>query len=513
METGGSLSDGVGYTGSSRSDWVMKHWRRAAILTKALTLAASLAVGPATAGERWVEVKSKHFTVVSDESEAAARAAAHRFEEIRAVFQALSPSTSLTSGRPLTILALRDEDSMRRLLPGFWEAEGGARPIGLFLGDTPRVFALFRLDRAENGAGQSVVFHEYVHFLIGLNYDAIPLWLNEGLADFYASSATEGDRVLVGRPAPVSLKVLKQRPNLPLETLLAVDGDSPYYNEQERASIFYAQAWALVHYLLNDAGGAHRPQLAAYLKETAAGADPVEAGRRAFGDLEAFSRALEAYVHRSTFDALPLKATAVPAASRYTARTVAPAEVLALTGHVYLYTGRAAEAREAFEEASHLDPGLDAVWEGLAALALGDRHLDDAARAAEQAQRTGPSSFLAHFIAGGVAQARRDLPAAEKALERAVALNDAFVPAYVSLAAIRTVLRRPDDQVLPLVRRALQLEPGNAGTLLTLAAVLLDRGDLEGARQVGERALRSARTPRDRSAAERLLDELQRHGS
>lgn len=38
--------------------------------------------------------------------------------------------------------------------------------------------------------------------------------------------------------------------SLPIAQLLAVDQSSALYNEGERRSIFYAEAWVLTHYLL-----------------------------------------------------------------------------------------------------------------------------------------------------------------------------------------------------------------------------------------------------------------------
>ncbi len=37
---------------------------------------------------------------------------------------------------------------------------------------------------------------------------------------------------------------------LPLKTLFEVDHKSPHYNESKKKGIFYAQSWALMHYLL-----------------------------------------------------------------------------------------------------------------------------------------------------------------------------------------------------------------------------------------------------------------------
>jgi len=53
----------------------------------------------------------------------------------------------------------------------------------------------------------------------------------------------------IGALIPGRFQVLQQNQWLPLETLLAVDQNSPYYNERDRAGVFYAESWALIHML------------------------------------------------------------------------------------------------------------------------------------------------------------------------------------------------------------------------------------------------------------------------
>ena len=77
------------------------------------------------------------------------------------------------------------------------------------------------------------------------------MWLNEGLAEFYSTFQMVGDReALLGRPVPGHLEQLNLRTLLPLEDSANVRHDSPMYNEGDRRSLFYAQAWALTHMLL-----------------------------------------------------------------------------------------------------------------------------------------------------------------------------------------------------------------------------------------------------------------------
>src|SRR3712207_8625342 len=39
---------------------------------------------------------------------------------------------------------------------------------------------------------RSVVFHEYMHRLLAAHPAPVPLWFNEGLAEFYSTAVTQG---------------------------------------------------------------------------------------------------------------------------------------------------------------------------------------------------------------------------------------------------------------------------------------------------------------------------------
>ena len=129
-----------------------------------------------------------------------------------------------------------------------------------------------------------MIYHEYVHSLTADATRRLPAWANEGLAEFYSTfrSDPSGRTVERGRPVTQHVALLRQSPLIPLDTLLAVDRESPYYNEQSKQGIFYAESWALVHYLANGTNGSRRPQLADYLSRLAGGMPIDDSFRAAF---------------------------------------------------------------------------------------------------------------------------------------------------------------------------------------------------------------------------------------
>ena len=75
-----------------------------------------------------------------------------------------------------------------------------------------------------------------------------------------------------------------------------MDEHSPEYNETSRRGGFYAESWALVHYLISG-NPERRQQAAEYLRLAQAGTPPDQIFAKAFGaDPAALERELRAYV-------------------------------------------------------------------------------------------------------------------------------------------------------------------------------------------------------------------------
>ncbi len=68
-----------------------------------------------------------------------------------------------------------------------------------------------------------VVFHEYTHLLVNQNISRLPLWLNEGFADFFSTfDGSEVDsRLIVGRPLDRYVGLLVGRaPPVPMSAFI-----------------------------------------------------------------------------------------------------------------------------------------------------------------------------------------------------------------------------------------------------------------------------------------------------
>jgi hypothetical protein len=161
--------------------------------------------------EAWVEVRSPAFTVLSDGGEKEARRSLVQFEQVRALLQEVWEGARVDAARPVRILAVRDEGSLRALLPEYWEKRGSFHPAGVFVGASDRGWVALRTDVTRYREGDDtwdnpylIVFHEYVHVVLRLNFASLPAWLNEGLAEFWGNTVIEGDRATRGGTCPTT---------------------------------------------------------------------------------------------------------------------------------------------------------------------------------------------------------------------------------------------------------------------------------------------------------------------
>ena len=116
------------------------------IVCGVLAVFAALPFAPARAGSKdtWIAIQSPNFTVISNSGEKEARKIADQFEQFREVFHNTFPKLRVDLGKPLIILAVRSEDSLKVLLPGYWEAKGHAHPAGLYAPGEERHFVALR---------------------------------------------------------------------------------------------------------------------------------------------------------------------------------------------------------------------------------------------------------------------------------------------------------------------------------------------------------------------------------
>src|SRR5258705_1182394 len=128
----------------------------------------------------------------------------------------------------------------------------------------------------------TVIFHEYTHLLVNNTIGNAPAWFNEGLAEYYSTfSISDDQKIVLGSPISGHVFLLRDK-ILPLRTLFQVDHKSPYYNERDKQSIFYAESWALLHYLILGNNGQRAAQISPFIKLLEAGVPLEQAFQQIF---------------------------------------------------------------------------------------------------------------------------------------------------------------------------------------------------------------------------------------
>jgi tetratricopeptide (TPR) repeat protein len=495
-------------------------------------LAASVASGgrPAGAertragGATWVSVRSQNFLVVGAADERELRGVAVRLEAYRAAFSRLLSGEHFDAGVPTAVVVFADDASYAPFRPRLRGQV--ARGVAGYFQPGTDVNYITLAREGDLARDPSTLLHEYTHLLVNNHFRAAPLWLKEGLAEFYSTArlSSDGRRLSVGRPPDHRARALRGRELLPLATLFAVDQSSTYYTEPAQRAIFYAQSWALVHYLSEARGG--DSGLARFTNLLAAGVGVEDALRQAFGvGVEEVEAGLAAYVrlarYRMSDEELgrPLDFD-----SQLTARALTEAEVAARLGDLLLHTEREEEAEAYLLRAVASDPRLAAARVSLGALRLRQNRAAEARAQLQQAVESDPRDHLAHYLladalnregtGGGDAgrvtfkEFEERTEAIRASLRRAIELAPAFVESYKLLATVELERGDRPEEAAALLARASTLAPRRADLALLRAQALMLSNHLEEAERLAGPFAEPAREERVRAQAAALLKRI-----
>ncbi|MFW6413869.1 MAG: DUF1570 domain-containing protein, partial [Verrucomicrobiota bacterium] len=130
-------------------------------------------------------------------------------------------------------------------------------------------------------------FHQFVHHYIAKR---CPVWLNEGLAQYFSEAIWTGKRFEVGGIPPHRLTILRRNRKdelIDVERLLSISSEewmNKVNTRDPEASTLYNEAWLLTHFLIDGANGRFRPKFREYIEKIADGEGSYEAFVDCFGD-------------------------------------------------------------------------------------------------------------------------------------------------------------------------------------------------------------------------------------
>lgn len=329
---------------------------------------------------RWNKAVSPNFIIYSIESEKEATRTALQFEQVRANLEAIGLHAPVK--RPVMVFSFGGNREFERIA----FRKGLA---AFYLGATDQDYIVMRDVNPETFP---VAIHEYVHLLVKYSDLDPPVWLNEGLAEFYSTlKGHKKDQVLVGDLPPTHLMTLNTNAMIPLPQLLGASHSSPLYNEDNRANIFYAQSWALTHMLLRHQGyGARSQGLFARMAERELTPQDFE---EVFGrSLQTIEKDLRQYVTLKSYSGALFPSKLEKVEAQITSGPVEAAEARLNLACMTAATREYEEAVPVLERLLAENPANPRIHEQLALVALRRKNNEDRIKHLAEADRLGSTN-------------------------------------------------------------------------------------------------------------------------
>ena len=448
---------------------------------------------PVAAKDKWINLRTKNFNVVSNASEDDTRKVALKLEQYCAITSKLF-NIQKASPVPVTVVVFKNDGSFKPFKP-------------LYNGKPANVAGYFQRSEDENiialniqGSEEhplAVIFHEYTHLLTAYTSRRMPLWLSEGFAEFYSTFEVEKNEVKLGMPVASHVFLLRENKFLPLKSLFQVDHDSPDYNERNKQGIFYAQSWALIHYLMYGNDHARQKQLLEFLKLFDSGRDVDQAFTEAFKtDTASMEKELRKYIGNSTYPIMAYTLKNAEGERDMTIKALADAEVQFYLGNLLLRTNRLDEAEAYFKQAAALDANLCGPYEGMGLLAMQRNKYSEAKEHFKQALARGSQNHLAHYYYAEVLERElsgdtRSLSVIQsdlakvliEELKTSIKLMPGFAPAYNLLGFVYLVTGENLKEAEQALKIALRIEPQSKPFALTLAQIQMRMQNYDAAKK------------------------------
>jgi tetratricopeptide (TPR) repeat protein len=478
-------------------------------------LVGTLSASARDSVDHWFEVRTQHFVVLTDTNEKQGIRVAAQFERMRSVFHLLMPTASDSAGSPIIVLALKDRKALQALEPEVYLAKGQLDLAGLFMRAPDKNYILLRLD-AQGDHPFATVYHEYTHFMMRNASEWMPLWLNEGLAEFYQNSDIQDKEVLLGQASPEDILYLRQNRLLPLATLFKVDYASPYYHQEQKASVFYAESWALTHYIEITDGQKGTSRLQDYANLLVKKEDPVLAAQQAFGDLNQLQQSLYSYIAQGRFMMFKVNKVVTVDQSTFQIRALSTPDADAIRADVLVYNQRTKDAQALIDSTLRDDPNNALAHETMGYLRFREGDMQAAGKWYGEAVKLDSQSYLAHYYYAAMSMqssgAGQD-PEIESSLRTCMKLNPGFAPAYDALAMYYSRDAAKANEAHRLNIQAISLEPDNLNYRLNAAAVLMNEHQYTDAIAVLKAAFRVAKTPEQVVSVQTRIDQIEQYNA
>src|SRR5687767_12052054 len=169
-----------------------------AILTLVPALATAAAGAPELPreNEKWIAVRADDIEIFSNASPSLALDVARDLLRMR---EAVGKISRLKVRSPVStkVFLFANERTFAPYRDTLFQ-RAPQNISGVFLGSEDANFILLRGDAP--GGIDRLVYHELTHYFVNNTVENVPLWLGEGIAEYYSTFRSSGDEIHIGRP-------------------------------------------------------------------------------------------------------------------------------------------------------------------------------------------------------------------------------------------------------------------------------------------------------------------------
>lgn len=477
------------------------------------TLFLSAPVNSLAANDSWVSVRSKDLMVIGNSGEKEVRQVAARLQQFRQIVSKAFAAVENDSPVPTTVIVFKDDASYRPF-------KVSVNNAGFFQPGRDMNYITLSYESRGEQDQVNIVFHEYTHLLVNNSLGNTPAWFNEGLAELYSTLSIKADnRVTIGLPIRRHLMTLRDYPLLPLRVLLNLDYKSAYYNEVDKQSTFYAESWALLHYLMLGNGGHRSDQVVKFVQLISNRTPLDQAFQMAFAStVENMEAEFRSYIQqdRFRFTETTFKSNA-QAEMAMESSPVSEAELHAYLGDLLFHSNRA-EAEDHLQRALALNPNQSLALGSLGMLRFKQGRVTEALKFLERAVESNSKNILVLYdYASALCRPTNEeaqltlgyapevAAKARAALRKVIALRPDFADSYNLLAYLNLVTSTDIDQTIALLQEVSTRSPNRIGFTYMLGQLYMHRDDYRRARPLLEKVVAGDVEPAVREHAKKLL--------
>ncbi|MEZ4647735.1 MAG: DUF1570 domain-containing protein [Candidatus Eisenbacteria bacterium] len=425
---------------------------------------------------------------VSDAGPRTVSKLAVRLEKFVDVLEATTGAVNVRTSVPSRVYIFEDPEKYRE----YAAAEMEEQVVGYFRGHPELNVIAMRSTAGEHEL--AVLFHEYVHYFLHNSIGDFPVWLDEGLAEYYSTFESKGDEAAVGHPIDYHLALLRGSGPLDWDRILVVNRSSREYHEAAAAK-FYAQSWFLTHYLML---GARRDSevMNDLVQRVIQGEDSRDVLYDVLGtDTAGLQKSMARYLVRGTLPYRSWEFSQELEARVRSRAELSPAEVEYYLGELVAYGNNRdrASGMAHLEKARSLDRQLHAATLSLSHLRLAEGDVVDAKLLVEEVLDADSTVAAAHLELGRVFVAQEKRSEARDAFRSAVRLDPHDPRPVLEFADTYQDDQQGIWEALALLTQAQQREPRNIDYFEALTRLTAWQGNIDGA----ARLLASRSMPRD----------------